>query len=82
MYVLFIFVLDVHVCIYATYMYVYTQMKVIKPPMLEGENILADCVRTFLLPDGRDDNILLPAEGYFFVTSYRYDNHIDHVISE
>jgi len=33
-----------------------------------------DCVRTYLLPDGRDTNGtgLLPAEGYFFVTSYRY----------
>lgn len=34
--------------------------------------MLGDCVRTFLLPDGRDDHNLLPAEGYFFVTSYRY----------
>ena len=56
-------------------------MKIIKPPILQGEQILADCVRTFLLPDGRDDRNLLPAEGYFFVTSYRYGNHTYHVIS-
>ena len=55
-------------------------MKIIKPPFLQGEKILADCVRTFLLPDGRDDRNLLPAEGYFFVTSYRYGNHTYHVI--
>lgn len=56
-------------------------MKIYKPPTLQGEEILADCVRTFLLPDGRDDHNLLPAEGYFFVTSYRYGNHTGHVMS-
>jgi len=50
------------------------QRKIIKPPLLVGEALVGDCVRTYLVPDGRDTSAagLLPAEGYFFVTSYRY----------
>lgn len=47
--------------------------------MLPGEEPLADGLRVYLLPDGREEGIggivggppLLPAEGAIFVTNYR-----------
>ena len=45
--------------------------RVVKPPLLEGETIVRESLCCFLLPDGRENGLLLPAKGHVFVTSYR-----------
>ena len=48
------------------------QAKVIKPPLLPGEVLLLEQgLHAYLLPDGRDNGLLLPADGHVFLTSYR-----------
>ena len=47
------------------------QVKVIKPPLLPGEVIVMDGVHSYLLPDGRENGLLKPADGHTFLTSYR-----------
>jgi len=49
----------------------FPQPKVIKPPLLPGEVMVMDGVRTYLFPDGRENGLLVPAEGHIFLTSYR-----------
>lgn len=47
--------------------------------MLQGEETLAEGLRVYLVPDGREEGLggavgglpLLPAEGAIFVTNYR-----------
>ncbi len=47
------------------------QVRVAKPPLIDGENMIMDAIHCYLLPDGRDIGSLVPADGYVFVTSYR-----------
>lgn len=45
------------------------------PMLLSGEEILGEAMRVYLLPDGREDSVvmtsLMPAEGALFLTNYR-----------
>lgn len=47
--------------------------KIQTPCLLPSENIVAEHLRCFLMPDGREDDTqcLLPAEGALFLTNYR-----------
>lgn len=53
--------------------------KILTPAMLQGEETLAEGLRVYLVPDGREEGLggavgglpLLPAEGAIFVTNYR-----------
>ena len=45
--------------------------KVMKPPLLEGETMIGEGLHCYLLTDGRDNGLLVPADGHVFVTSYR-----------
>ena len=57
--------------IYVFY-YVHVKAKVIKPPLLQGEVLLLEQgLHAYLLPDGRENGLLLPADGHVFLTSYR-----------
>ena len=48
------------------------QPKVIKPPLITGEVLLYESgIHAFLLQDGRDNCLMLPADGQIFLTSYR-----------
>ena len=48
------------------------QAKVIKPPLLPGEVLLLEQgLHAYLLCDGRDNGLLVPADGHVFLTSYR-----------
>ena len=50
----------------------FTQAKVIKPPLLPGEVLLLELgLHAYLLCDGRDDSVLVPADGHVFIASYR-----------
>ena len=42
----------------------------LRPPFLEGE-FLKKVVPAYLLPDGTASGIILPAEGYLFLSTYR-----------
>ena len=42
-----------------------------KPPLLEGETLIRDGIPCYLLDDGRENGLLVPADGHVFVTSYR-----------
>lgn len=42
-----------------------------KPPILQGETFRDEGIHCYLMQDGRDSDLLLPAEGHFFVTTYR-----------
>jgi myotubularin-related protein 5/13 len=46
----------------------------VPPLLLSSEDIVFGGLRSFLLPDGREEGLgagLLPAEGAIFVTNYR-----------
>ena len=44
----------------------------IKPPLLPGEVLFLDqSLHAYLLTDGRDNGLLVPADGHVFLTSYR-----------
>ena len=44
----------------------------IKPPLLPGEVLLLEQgLHAYLLSDGRDNGLLVPADGHIFLTSYR-----------
>ncbi|XP_043190119.1 myotubularin-related protein 13-like isoform X3 [Amphibalanus amphitrite] len=52
--------------------------KILMPSLLPGEELLLEAVRSYLLPDGREEMTgalggpaFLPAEGAFFITNYR-----------
>ncbi|XP_052066679.1 myotubularin-related protein 13-like isoform X4 [Mytilus californianus] len=53
--------------------------KILKPTLLQGEEVVMDGLRVYLLPDGREEGTggnlggpaLLPAEGAVFLTNYR-----------
>ena len=53
--------------------------KILKPTLLQGEEVVMDGLRVYLLPDGREEGTggnmggpsLLPAEGAAFLTNYR-----------
>ena len=48
------------------------QAKVIKPPLLPGEVLLLEQgLHAYLLCDGRENGLLVPADGHVFLTSYR-----------
>lgn len=47
------------------------KVRVAKPPLIQGEEMIMDSIHCYLLPDGRDIGSLVPADGYVFVTSYR-----------
>lgn len=47
------------------------KVKIIKPPLLPGEVTVLEGIHTYLLPDGRENGLLAPAEGHIFLTSYR-----------
>lgn len=44
----------------------------IKPPLIPGETLLFEhSVHAYLLQDGRNSGLMLPADGQIFLTSYR-----------
>ena len=44
----------------------------IKPPLLPGEVLLLEQgLHAYLLCDGRENGLLVPADGHVFLTSYR-----------
>ena len=53
-------------------LYYVLQAKVIEPPLLPGEVLfLEQGLHAYLLADGRDNGLLVPADGHVFLTSYR-----------
>ena len=59
--------------IYTLYsLHIIIQAKVIKPPLLPGEVLLLEQgLHAYLLSDGRENGLLVPADGHIFLTSYR-----------
>nr|XP_014348815.1 PREDICTED: myotubularin-related protein 5 [Latimeria chalumnae] len=67
--------------------------KLLQPTLLAGEEIVAEGIRVYLLPDGREEATggimggppILPAEGAIFLTTYRIifkGMPADHLVSE
>ena len=48
-----------------------TKAKMFKPPPLEGETLVGEGLHCYLMMDGRENGLLVPADGHIFVTSYR-----------